>query len=293
MLYDELKSVFKVDPNLNVSLIDELNKMISTLLKLPKGIELFEKLISTALISGFQIKFMKGTDFAASHPKIEEENLVITVSIIPENEINRDKITFARLHYNPQTKNYFFTPMIYPSFIVLAHELVHALHHMKWYNILIQKYTDCPALNGTNKSWEDFSRKLFDENNIEFYPGKESSYYIEFVYRIIAQDSFKKIFKFSSFDTKKDSNSNLSFYWNNNQEEESLTIIGDGIFSDSIFLEEARKYKLLDQADGYDDGPIFRWGHGTYSYVSRAQIYQSELNECVKMIHEILPEGLK
>lgn len=30
MLYDELKSVFKVDPNLNVSLIDELNKMIST-----------------------------------------------------------------------------------------------------------------------------------------------------------------------------------------------------------------------------------------------------------------------
>lgn len=51
---------------------------------------------------------MKGTGFAASHPKIEEENLVITVSIIPENEINRDKITFARLRYNPQTKNYFF-----------------------------------------------------------------------------------------------------------------------------------------------------------------------------------------
>lgn len=181
MLYDELKSVFKVDPNLNASLIDELNKMISTLLKLTKGVELFEKLISTALISGFQIKFMKGTGFAASHPKIEEENLVITVSIIPENEINRDKITFARLRYNPQTKNYFFTPMIYPSFIVLVHELVHALHHMKWYNILIQKYTD-------------FSRKLFDENNIEFYSGKESSYYIDFAYRIIAQDSFKEIF---------------------------------------------------------------------------------------------------
>lgn len=84
--------------------------------------------------------------------------------------------------------------MIYPSFIVLAHELVHALHYMKWYNILIQKYTDCPALNETKKSWEDFSRKLFDENNIEFCSGKESSYYIDFVYRIIAQDSFKEIF---------------------------------------------------------------------------------------------------
>lgn len=85
----------------------------------------------------------------------------------------------------------------------------------------------------------------------------------------------------------------MAFYWNNNQEEESLTIIGDGIFSDSFFLEEARKYKLLDQVDGYDDSPIFRRGHGTYSYVSHAKFYQSELNECVKLMHKILPEGLK
>lgn len=293
VLYDELNTVFKVDPSLDTSMIIELNILLATLLKLPKGVELFKKLISTALASGFQIKFIKNSCFSALYPKIEEGNLTIVVSIVPEKEINRDTVTFARLRYNPQTKNYSLTQMIYPLFIVLAHELVHSLHHMKWYNILIKKYTDCPALNGTNEDWENFSRKLFYENNIKFSSNNISSYYQRFVYRIIAQDSFKEIFGFSSFENKTESQSNLSFFWDDNQEEESLTIIGDGILGDTIFLEEAREYQLLNQTDGYDDGPIFRWGHGTYTHVTGVNLDQKEFDECVRLIQKILPVGLK
>lgn len=293
-LYDEINSVFIIDQSLNEASIKTINNLISTLCTLPKGIKLLDKLIWVSLKNGFNIVLTKNNIFSTSFPKIEDKMLKIIISIPSEEEMNPDAKVFARLFYDKTTKEYFIKPMTYPLFIILAHEFVHSIHHIKLYELLIE-IPNCPSLNDTNEIWENFAKNIYQKANIRFDEKQTKETYQQMIYRILQQDNFKKIFGFSALGNKTDDQAVLSFYWNNNQEDESITIIGDGCFGDNIFLEEARKFKLLNNYQGFEPGSIFRWGHGNYQYVfeTKKEFESKTFNNAVKLLKRFLPNDLK
>ena len=79
-LYEEINSVFKIDKSLNDALVLSINSLISTLCKLPKGIELINTLILDSLRCGFQIVLTKGKLFSSSFPIIKDGKLIIEVT---------------------------------------------------------------------------------------------------------------------------------------------------------------------------------------------------------------------
>lgn len=101
--------------------------------KIPKGIELINTLIFDSLRCGFQIVLTKGKIFSSSFPIIKDGKLIIEVTIPSEDEIDPDTKVFARLFYNRKKNQYYVKPMTYPLFIILAHEFVHSINHIKVY----------------------------------------------------------------------------------------------------------------------------------------------------------------
>lgn len=157
--------------------------------------------------------------------------------------------------------------MTYPLFIILAHEFVHSINHIKFYELLI-KIPNCSPLDADNEIWENFVKGFYKKENISIDKELSSDQYQHYMYEFLQKDIFKKTFGFSIFENKSDDYCVLSYYCNNNKKDESLAIIGDGSFGDNIFLEEARKYKLLYNYQGFEPGSIFRWGHGFFDFIS-------------------------
>jgi hypothetical protein len=294
-LYDRINSVFKVAHDLDDLSIGRINIMMSQLCSLPKGVDLINALLDSAQQKKFQIKLKNDTEFCTEYPQLENEQLMLPIGLNFDQGLSPDKTTFSRLCYDRMNKNYSIAPMKYPPFILLAHELTHSLHHMEYYAKLRTEYSNCPSLNAEEAQWQSFAKEIYKQAGKDLYghPSKGECQMLS--YKLLALEEFASRFNFSTLGTSSAPQKNGSSFWNGNQEEESLAIIGDGNFSDRIFLEQARDKRMLKEADGFDQGSIFRWGHGFHNAINSTKAYmsQQEFNDCVGIFKNVLPDDLK
>lgn len=277
-----------------------LNRAVSKLCQLPSGKKLVEKLIETARKNSFVITFSAGDELGAQRPQISEVSsqlqLPIDINFQPY-EDHPDQKTFARLTL--QGQHYGIEPIVYPDFIMLAHEMTHALHHIRAYADLVKclEPEAVPALNASEEDWSRCAKKVCKKFECDYLhkENKTRGEYQLLCYRLLARNEIIKRFgldlQAGLSEAEREIRQEAIAFWDDNHEEESLTILGDGTFSDRIFLEEARDASLL---QGVSEGSIVRWGHGNYEHAATLKdtLEQEQFDAVVKKFSAVLPYDL-
>jgi hypothetical protein len=304
---ENVRASFVLSATLDSLAVARVNTMFSKLCALPSGRTVVNELMRVARENNFVVQLMLDDEFAAGYPQMIGGRLTLPIYLnFEEAGLSEAKRTFARLSYDRITQHHGIRQMLYPPFILFAHEITHGAHHILRYRQLLNEFGGrVPTLDANIDDWRNFAKSVCTQKKcLDIYNAHESNpiAYQVISYRALAIDEFRQRFGFTSYDTTTDVKKNAMVYWNDNQEEESLTIIGDGQFSDRIFLEEARDQRLLRVEDGFDEGSIFRWGHGFFSKIQillqgNAQVLsatdQSDFDNCVRLFSAILPDDLK
>lgn len=218
----------------------------------------------------------------------------------------------ARLMLNGD--HYCLTPMTYPAFITIGHELIHARHLMERWEQLDSEFP--PIKNGQEQSWwqrlkdcktdvkytaiDGFKNLAMPDVENASKPSREEALLSrETMFRVPAIREFEQRFGFSTLIVEDQAKGWAKQFWNNNQEEESLTIMGDDRFNDCLLLEQARELDMLKGYEGFEtNGSIFRWGHTLYAGAIQLKkdalcLDDNEFDTTVDVFHETLPEDLR
>lgn len=123
------------------------------------------------------------------------------MTIPPEDIISPDCKVFARLFYDRKKDKYYVKPMMYPIFIILAHEFVHSITHIKAYELLI-KIPNCPPLDAESEIWENFVKDFYKNTNTDIGSRLSRDVYQHYMYSFLLKVILEKSFGFSIFRKK-------------------------------------------------------------------------------------------
>jgi hypothetical protein len=276
--------------------------MLENICELPCGRALVEELMAKAE-NGLEIRFNELSSGVTGAVLHLEKSCSKTVARIDINFRQLENVECAMLVRDGQ--HYAVRSLHYPPFITVAHEMVHALHFLRRWEQLQRDFLEqVPALNAGASTWQRFLGVVINRyqgtvaglGSLQR-DGLRAQDYQAKVFQALAAVDFVQNFHFSPLDpTLGEEYANTASFWNDNQEEESLTIAADPHFNDNLLLEQARTAGLVDGWPAQD--PFFRWGH-TY-YHSAADLWggttgfsQGEFDAMVGLFNGVLPVGLR